>query len=80
MLEKIKNIINIWDPIDLFPHSPDDEYEDEIAEIHHIIFDGVTAEELGIKIQNIFISSFDKDIFNKSPEECVLVAKKILNT
>jgi len=80
MFEKIKLIINDWDPIKLFPFVPSDEYYSEINQIIDFLEtknSDVSTEELAQKIIDIFIDMFDESMFTKSFEECELIARKI---
>ena len=36
-IEEIKYIINTFDPIELFPMAPDDEYDEEIKKIYEYL-------------------------------------------
>ena len=42
--ERIKKIIDEWDPIDLLPFAPPDEYDYEINKIYSVIEDKVNIE------------------------------------
>ena len=78
---KIMSIINEWDPIDLFPMAPINEYNSEIEKI--LLFlkseKNITISQLQLEINNIFISSFGNDVYKSSFEECKTIATKILN-
>ncbi|MCV80051.1 DUF1871 domain-containing protein, partial [Listeria monocytogenes] len=39
MYEKVEKIINDWDPIELFPLAPKDEYSQEINKIIRIVIE-----------------------------------------
>ncbi|HCJ4337990.1 TPA: DUF1871 domain-containing protein, partial [Listeria innocua] len=39
MYEKVEKIINDWDPIELFPLAPKDEYSQEINKIISIVIE-----------------------------------------
>lgn len=81
MSKKIMETINTWDPIDFFPMAPKDEYFEEIRLIEEILLCNakITAEELAASINEIFSNSFGTDVYNKSIEDCIQVAKEILN-
>lgn len=81
MNKKIIEIINEWDPIEFFPMAPQDEYFGEILRIEEILLCNakISVEELATKINEIFINSFGMDVYNKSLDDCIQVAKKILN-
>lgn len=75
----IKDIINEWDPIDLFPYAPADEYENEV----HLLEDFVKSKEmseeiLGNEIYKIFEKRFGSDVFKRNKFECSKVANRIL--
>lgn len=80
-MDRIFEIINEWDPIELFPMAPKDEYMEEVREIRNIIScnDCITAEELGEKINHLFIKRFGSDVYEEDIAQCVSVAKKILS-
>ena len=79
MREKVAKIINDWDPIDLFPYSPKDEYEVEIELISELLHKTTDVERLANDISTIFIKRFGDDVFNRRYNECLSVAKKILD-
>jgi len=74
----IKKIINDWNPIDLFPGAPDDEYWTEIEAIEHILRDTDNPVKLGEGIYAVFVKEFD-DTFKKSKAECGQIAQVILS-
>lgn len=79
MREKVAKIINDWDPIDLFPYSPKDEYEVEIRFISNLLEKTTNLERLANDINAIFIKRFGDDVFTRGYDECLNVAKKILD-
>lgn len=77
-IEKITQIINEWDPIDLLKTGcPNDEYQPEVNEIFNNMSNNI--DHLANTIYNVFIKMFGKDIFNKDINECILIANKILS-
>ncbi|BCN30859.1 DUF1871 family protein [Anaeromicropila herbilytica] len=78
MKGKVNDIINNWDPIDLFPYSPKDEYEIEVNLIVNLSNETRNTELLANKIKHIFSKRFGEDVFLKSYEECLEIAKKIV--
>lgn len=78
----IKKIINEWDPIEFFPMAPEDEYSNEILKIEKYLADNgnIDVQTLAVAIDNIFASSFGRDVYLADMNDCVEVAKKILNT
>ena len=81
-MEKISDIINDWDPIDLFPLAPSDEYSREIEMIKKIfsIIPNITPEKLGTEIHNIFVRRFGEDVFTRNLSESNSIALKIINS
>lgn len=76
----IQHIINEWDPIDLFPMAPENEYEDEIAPICNLLNEkGLSIERIEESIEKIFTKSFGEDVFYSfvSKCECREVAEKL---
>ncbi|EAF3184948.1 DUF1871 family protein, partial [Listeria monocytogenes] len=57
MYEKVEKIINDWDPIELFPLTPKDEYSQEINKIISIVQENpnIDMNVLGKGIRKIFI-------------------------
>ena len=78
-MDFVKRIIDEWDPIDLLFHAPDDEYHSEIEEIRYLLSMTDDYVELAEGIFNVFVESFDTDIFNKSKEECNHIAQILLS-
>jgi hypothetical protein len=76
----LEDIINDWDPINLFPYSPSDEYKNEISQIASLLQQTTDVDQIAKGIQQIFFSGFGNDVFKKSEKECKIIAKKILNT
>ena len=78
--QRIKAVIDIWDPIELFPFCPSDEYSIEIDEIFFIATQkNATFEELGIILFNVFKKYFGSS-FTKSKSDCIRIAEKIMTT
>jgi hypothetical protein len=78
MKEKVAKIINDWDPIDLFPYAPKDEYEVEIDMINKLLNESTDLEHLANNINTVFTRRFGDDVFTKKYNECFNIAKKIL--
>lgn len=76
----LQNIINKWDPIQLFPYCPQDEYSIEIKKIEQRLEQCREIDEnnLGNIIYDVFVECFDST-FKKSIEECINIAKQIIN-
>jgi hypothetical protein len=81
MENKIKTIINQWDPMNLFPHAPSDEYSSEIREVCNFLENSrdYISYDLGQKILAIFQSAFGKDLFPKSLAQCNEIAVEIIH-
>ena len=60
MYDKVEKIINEWDPIELFPMAPKDEYSQEIKKIVNILKDksSLDKEKLANSLKMIFVESF----------------------
>lgn len=80
MKNRIKNVINNWDPIGLLEFSPDDEYSHEINEIEKLVTKAKDSDELAEGIYSVFHESFGDDIFRNSKKDCITIARLILNT
>ena len=80
MISSISKIINDFDPLDLIPFAPQDEYCDEIKEIGDFIQSNLNCDvdTLAQQIYKIFLSHLGSNVFTKSIEECRDVAQKIL--
>lgn len=78
MLKIVNNIIDEWDPIELFPLAPKDEYLDESQAICNSYKAEMTAKELAQIIHQVFSKSFGIDTFTKSISECEVIAVEIV--
>lgn len=79
MNKKVAKIINDWDPINLFPSAPKDEYEVEIELISNLLKETNDVVELAEGIGKIFGERFGTDVFIRDVSECQDIAKKLLN-
>ena len=79
-MSNIKEIIDTWDPICLFPFCPEDEYHSEISQIELFLCETNTEEDLGEYIFTLFTESFGADAFQRSMAECCIIAREILET
>lgn len=79
--ESLTHIINEWDPIGLISFSPQDEYLPEIKKIEELLqnCDIVDEKYLANGIKQIFTDSFGSNLFKGQFDECVNIAKKILD-
>ncbi|WP_068504930.1 DUF1871 family protein [Paenibacillus kribbensis] len=75
MNAEIVQIINEWNPIEIYPLI-EDEYYSEIRKIYEIKTNSV--EELAEQMHVVFAQAFKKE-FNKSIEECRWIAEKIID-
>lgn len=80
----IKKIINEWDPVNLFPAAPENEYSVEISKICKIIGQNknISEIELANHIKKIFVDSFGTCIFKAQEKDCLMITnsiKKCLN-
>ncbi|MHA2614116.1 DUF1871 family protein, partial [Listeria monocytogenes] len=68
MYEKVEKIINDWDPIELFPLAPKDEYSQEINKIISIVQENpnIDMNVLGKGIRKILIDSFGENLIFKN--------------
>lgn len=81
-MDKIIEIINLWDPIGLFPMAPKDEYELECKEIYCFLKGNteVKEEDLCKKINDVFSKSFGADVYNSAiQKKSFEISRKILN-
>ena len=77
-MNKIRDVINEWDPIGLFPCAPDDEYEIEIKNIEEELNKIKSEKLLARAIYSIFINAFGEDVFKKSLTECTVIARQLM--
>lgn len=77
-MDHVKRIIDQWDPVDLLSHAPDDEYDEEIELIQLLSGKFNDSETLGNGIYDVFVRSFGRETFDKSEEECDIIAEAIL--
>ncbi|NDI37224.1 DUF1871 family protein [Chengkuizengella sediminis] len=71
---KLTKVINDWDPANLFPGAPDDEYEREILSIMEILDSVNTPTNLAKELQHIFNKAFS---WNSSEVHFTIIANKI---
>jgi hypothetical protein len=81
MLSKVTKAVNEFDPLDLLPYAPPDEYDSEIKEISSFLENNneCNLDILSYKIFDIFKKTLGDEIFDKSIEDCYQVARKILD-
>ena len=80
-MKNISELINEWDPIELFPYAPKDEYISEIKEIEKFVMDNknISVTELAKVIDNIFCRSFGEGTYESNPNNSMKVAERILS-
>ncbi len=78
MKNTIINIINDWNPINIYPLL-EDEYLDETQQILEVFEFSKTIDNLANHIFSIFKESFDKE-FDKNIDDCKIIARKILES
>lgn len=76
MRDNIIQIINEWNPIDIYPLL-EDEYSFESQKVLEATSSTNTVNELANEVFNIFEKSFGKE-FEKSIDECRIIAEKII--
>ncbi|WP_239256420.1 DUF1871 domain-containing protein [Listeria ilorinensis] len=74
----VKSVINEWDPINLFPLAPENEYEVEIASIGKFMEESsnMTVAKLSKRIGETFVEAFGIDVYTQTSEG--EIAKQIL--
>lgn len=78
---KIKKIIDDWDPIDLWrSHCPTDEYDDETKEIAVLIENVKDENRIAETIYTVFTAAFNSDLFHYKLDDCLEIARKIINS
>lgn len=79
----IKKIIDDWDPIDIFPYAPENEYDYEInrisEELDILSFSSNLKAELAKAIYRICRESFGEGVIKCNYEKCMIIAEEILN-
>lgn len=80
-MERITQIINDWDPIGFFPMAPKDEYVNEIKKISEFVCSNhnLHVQSLAQAINRIFIETFGTDVYEEDLEQCIKIARRILN-
>ncbi|WP_458412192.1 DUF1871 family protein [Schinkia sp. CFF1] len=76
MEDEIIEIINKWNPIEIYPLLKD-EYNFESKKLIHALGKSHSIEELAEGVFIIFKQSFGKE-FSKSIEECRVIAEEIM--
>lgn len=81
MFNKIKKIIDEWDPIELLMiHCPSDEYDEISFELTQKIADDSSVEFIANAIFELFVQAYSVPTFNKTIDECKRIAQKIVES
>lgn len=78
MLQKVEEVINEWDPINLLPLFPPDEYKKEIFMIANFIEQSKDVDKIAEYIFNLFTENFGNNVFNKGTDECKKIASLLV--
>lgn len=73
----VKQAIDEWNPYQLLPEAPSDEFDRESRSIASKIRYESTTDEIAKIISTVFSSSFEPSCFSK--KDCRVVAKKVHN-
>ncbi|MBH5317208.1 DUF1871 family protein [Paenibacillus sp. GSMTC-2017] len=76
--DKVEDVINKWDPINLFPLFPPDEYKKEIDFIANFTKKSNDTKEIANYIYVIFTEHFGETVFDKDRDECLTIANSLL--
>jgi len=77
LIQLVKDIIDQWDPIELLPFCPPDEYDMEIECIATLAAKDIDTDTLAVEIQAVFQKYFGSDTFTKEFDECLNIAKTL---
>ncbi|WP_411347187.1 DUF1871 family protein [Paenibacillus sp. WLX2291] len=77
MREHITQIINEWNPIDIYPLLAD-EYSIEVQKVLEMLDLTTTVDELAHQLFHVFTVYFEED-FSKSVNDCTVIAQKIID-
>lgn len=78
MFDKVKEIIDEWDPIDLLAmHCPADEYDDISLSISEKARTIMNVDDLANYIYDLFEHEFGIPTFEKNLDDCRIIARKI---
>lgn len=81
LYEKVNEAITEWDPLDVFPFAPKDEYNLEVNELVSFLqkTENCSNNLLGKKIYEMFLRTLGEDVFAYTVEDCNEIAIKILS-
>lgn len=71
----VKTYIDEWNPYDLLPEAPCDEFDEESMMISSKLRDHMTAEQIAEIIAKVFGEMFDREDF--TVENCMDVSNRI---
>ena len=74
MFEIVKSVVDEWNPYELLPNAPSDEYDSETIKISQIINKSSNVVEIADIISRVFSKSFNE---NLDIQKCVKPAEKI---
>lgn len=74
MFKIVKKAIDEFNPYDLLPESPDDEFDSESRKISESININRTVEEIAEVISKVFSKAFDEKF---EVRDCMVTAEKI---
>lgn len=74
MFKIVKKVIDEFNPYDLLPEAPSDEFDSESREIAEKVNDNSTVEEIAEIISKVFSKAFDEKFELK---DCIVAAEKI---
>ena len=67
MFDKVKAVIDEWDPIELLSiHCPSDEYDEISMELSQILMCNVDVDLLSVEIYNLFVQAFETSTLKKA--------------
>lgn len=71
----VKNAINKWNPYELLPEAPADEFDSEIKSVAAKISFESSVDDIARVISRVFSSSFEKESFHVN--DCLTVAREV---
>lgn len=77
-LEKVKAVIDVWDPIGLYDITPKDEYASEAKEIYSYLQTCTDVYTVAVVVYMVFLEAFGTDVFKKSIDDCITIAEKLV--
>ncbi|WP_394916221.1 DUF1871 family protein [uncultured Robinsoniella sp.] len=71
----VKNAIDKWNPYDLLPEAPSDEFDSEIKSVAAKISFESSVDDIARVISRVFSSSFEQESFHVNG--CLTVAREV---